>query len=177
MRGLTLTFAIFAVTMPGYAWADGDCPEHASTDVLTAMGQPAADLGHGTSVYVPAGATAMGLPVSYVVVMKGSGGAVEEIDYRLQGVMRKFSDHYPKPVLEAFDKAYPGVGCAGGRVTSCGATFDLKAGATDALGSARIGDPGLDVPAKTDADVLKSIKTDYAQSDSGPVFLVCSYGS
>lgn len=176
MRDLLLPFAALAVAFPAVAAAADGCPKQAAADVVTALGDSAATLGGDQTVYQPTGVTVMELPVSYVVVTKGAGGSIEEIDYRLQGIMRNYNEHYPKAVLEAFDKAYPGVGCSTGRVTACAMAYDLKGAPGKALADARIGDPGFDVPAAGQGAVLGTIKTEYAHQDSGPVFLMCRYG-
>ena len=176
MRDLLLPLAAFAALMPGIAYAADACPDKAGADVLAGFGDTVATLGTDQSIYQPSGVTVLGLPVSYVVVTKTSAGAIEEIDYRLQGVMRKYSEHYPSPVLQAFDKAYD-VGCASGRVTTCSVAYDLKGATPDQLASARITDPGLDVPKNSNAALLQTIKAEYAKPDTGPVFLACMYGA
>ncbi len=176
MRDLLLAFAVLAVASPTAAAAAGACPEKATADVVTALGEPAATLSDSQAIYQPAGAAVLGMPVGYVLVVKGAAGAIQEIDYRLQGVTRSYSQPYPKAVLQAFDKAYPGVGCSTGRVTACAQVYDTRKAPAGALEDARISDPGLDdVQAKAGAPVLQTIKADYANPDSGPVFLMCLY--
>jgi hypothetical protein len=178
MRDLLLSVAALAIVLPGMARAaDGACPDKGTPDVLTAFGPQAATLGADRSVYQPTGVTALGMPVSYVVVTKGSSGSIDEIDYRFDGVVRKYSEHYPRTVLQAFDKVYSDAGCAAGKVTTCAVVYDLKGAPPNQLASARITDPGFEVPGKTEAGVLATIKADYAREDSGPVFLACLYGT
>lgn len=178
MRSLLLSLTALAVAAPGAAWAADGCPDKITPAVVTALGDPAATLPGGQAIYQPAGATVLGMPVGYVVVTKASGkDVIEEIDYRFSGVMRKFTEHYPKPVLEAFDKTYSGASCASGRSTACAVAFqtDGKASTVGRLSAVEVGDPGLDVPANAQAAILSTVKADYASSDSGPVFLVCLY--
>jgi hypothetical protein len=176
MRDLLLPVVAFAALAPGIAHAADGCPEKASADVVTAFGQPVATLGTDQSIYQPTGVTVLGMPVSYVVVTKTSAGAVGEIDYRFEGVIRKYSERYPSSVLQAFDKSYD-AGCASGRVTSCSIVYDTKGASPDQLISARITDPGLDVPKNSDAALLQTIKAEYSKPDSGPVVLACMYGA
>jgi hypothetical protein len=176
MRDLLLPLAAFAALTPGVAYAADACPEKASAAIVSALGEPVATLGTDQSIYQPTGVMVLGLPVSYVVVTKTSAGAIGEIDYRLQGVMRKYSERYPSPVLQAFDKTYD-VGCASGRVTTCSVAYDMKGATPDQLASARITDPGFDVPKNSAAALLQTIKAEYAKPDAGPVFLACMYGA
>jgi hypothetical protein len=172
MRGLLVPFAVLAFALPGVASADGGCPAKATPDVLTAFGEPAATLKGGQVIYQPAGVTMLGMPVSYVVVTKGAGDAVQEIDYRFAGLTRKYGQHFPQPVLQAFDKAYDGATCADGKVTSCGIGLDGKA--TGDLTAAQINEAYIDLPAKADG-ALAMVKADFSSQTEGPVFLTCQY--
>lgn len=175
MRDFLLPIAALAATVPGAAWADDGCPQKAGPDLITALGAPAATLTATQAIYQPAGATMLGLPVSYVVVTKGSGGAIEEIDYRFDGIMRKYSERVPQNVLRAFDKTYADAGCASGRVSSCSIAFQSNSPKAGDLAAAEITDPAIDVPAKAEGTALTLVKADYAREDQGPVFLVCLY--
>lgn len=172
MRGLLIPFAALAVALPGAAWADGGCPAKASVDVLTAFGTPAATLKGGQVIYQPTGVVMLGMPVSYVVVTKGTGDAVQEIDYRFAGLTRKYGQHFPMPVLQAFDKAYDGATCSEGRATSC--SFGLDAKMAGDLNGAQINEAYIDLPAKADG-ALAMVKADFSSQTQGPVFLTCEY--
>jgi hypothetical protein len=145
MRSFLIPFAALAMALPTAAWADDGCPTKATPDLLTALGEPTATLSGGQAVYQPSGATMMGMPVSYVVVSKASGGGIQEIDYRFAGLMRKYGQRFPADVLQAFDQTYTGTSCASGKVTSCGTAFDAKA--TGDLLSAEINEGYIVVPA------------------------------
>jgi len=174
MRDFLLPLAAVALVTPGAALADDSCPKSITPDLMTAMGEPGATLKGGQTIYQPASATMLGMPVSYVVVMKGPGDVVEEIDYRFAGVMRKYSQHYPDNVLQAFDKAYS-ADCAGGKVSSCGVGFDAKNEKVGDLAAAQVSEAEIDLPSKIEGPALTMVKADYASQTQGPVFLTCQY--
>ena len=176
MRDFLLPVAAVALLMPGVALADDSCPKSLTPDVMTALGEPAATLKGGQVIYQPASATMLGMPVSYVVVTKGSGDVVEEIDYRFAGVMRKYGQRYPDAVLQAFDKAFS-ADCANGKVTSCGVGFTAKDGKAGDLVAAQVTEAEIDLPAKVEGAALTQVKADYASQTQGPVFLVCLYNT
>jgi hypothetical protein len=173
MRILLIPFAALAVALPATAWADDGCPTKATPELLTALGEPTATLSGGQTVYQPSGTMMMGMLISYVVVTKSSSGAVQEIDYRFAGLMRKYGQRFPVNVLQAFDKTYSGASCASGKVTSCGTAFDSKASGD--LLSAEINEAYIEVPAKAEGAGVAMVKADYSSQTQGPVFLVCQY--
>lgn len=175
MRDLLLSAAALAALAPTAAWADDACPATVTPEIVTALGEATGTIPGGQSIYQPASATMLGMPVSYVVVSKGPGDAVQEIDYRFAGVTRKYGDRFPQPVLQAFDKAYSGATCSSGRVTSCGIGFDSKA--AGALSAAAINEAYIDLPAKAEGAALTMVKADFASQSHGPVFLVCQYNT
>jgi hypothetical protein len=174
MRNLLLSVAALAAMTPNAAWADGGCPPKATPELLTALGEPAATIPGGQTIYQPSGVAMLGMPVSYVVVTKGSGDAVQEVDYRFAGVTRKYGDRFPQPVLQAFDKSYSTT-CGAGKVTSCAAGFDAKAAGD--LAAAEINEAYIDLPAKPQGGALAMVKADFASQNQGPVFLVCQYNA
>jgi hypothetical protein len=178
MRRYLLSLAALPLLLPATVWAADDCPNKATPEVLAGLGEPAGTLDASQTVYRPSGLTMLGLPVSYVVVSKVSGkDDVEEIDYRFDGVMRKYSERYPKAVLQAFDKAYSGASCSSGRVTSCSIAFDNKSPGPGQLSGVAIGEGSVSAPDKAEGEALAAVKADFASDDAGPVFLVCLYGS
>jgi len=174
MRGLLIPFAALAVTVPGVAWADGGCPVKAAPEVLTALGTPAATLKSGQVIYQPTGVTMLGMPVSYVVVTKGAGDAVQEIDYRFAGLTRKYGQRFPLPVLQAFDKTFSGATCSEGRATAC--SINIGGKAAGELSDAQINEAYIDLPAKVDG-ALAMVKADFSSQSQGPVFLACEYNT
>ena len=173
MRVLLVPFAALVMTVPTVAWADGGCPDKATPEVLTALGEPMATLAGDQAIYQPASATIMGMPVSYVLVTKSSEGSVQEIDYRFAGVTRKYGQRFPANVLQAFDKTYAGASCSSGNVTSCGTGFDSKAAGD--LSAAEINEAYVDLPAKAQGAGVAMVKADFSSQSQGPVFLVCQY--
>ena len=169
---ILLPLAAMAVTLPAAAQADDGCPSKATPELLTALGEPAVTLSGGQVIYQPANATILGKPVSYVVVTKGSGGGVDEIDYRVAGLTRKYGQRFPVDVLQAFDKTYNGT-CATTKVTACGAAFDSKAAGD--LSAAQVNEAYIDLPSKGQGAALSMVKADFASPSQGPVFLVCQY--
>ena len=174
MRYAIARLSAALVLLPSAAWADG-CPYDIDVEVVTTLGEPVASLSAANTVHTPAGITALGYPVSYVVARRtGDGGAIAELHYRLQGAVRPFGERYPVELRKLFDKEAPGSECGGTKAVSCAVAVRSK-GEPGHLSGMELGpgDPAL--PSDKGSPAYALLEADYDLADGDPVFLVCLY--
>jgi hypothetical protein len=174
MRYAIARLSAALVLLPSAAWAEG-CPLDIDVEVVTTLGEPAASLSPANTVHTPAGVTALGYPVSYVVVRRtGEGGAIAELHYRLQGAVRPFGERYPIELRKLFDKEAPGSDCGGAKAVSCAVAVRTK-GDPGHLSGMELGPGDLALPSDKSSPAYALLKADYDLADGDPVFLVCLY--
>ena len=101
---------------------DEACMTELTPQLEASFGEPVAWPDEGQTVHTPAGLTALGHPISYVLV-KRSSERIEEIDYRLEGMQRKVGQPHDAQLLKAFDDEFDGAKCAGVKQSSCGVAY------------------------------------------------------
>ena len=149
---------------------DEACMTELTPQLEASFGEPVAWPDDGQTVHTPAGLTALGHPISYVLV-KRSGERIEEIDYRLQGMQRKVGQPHDAQLLEAFDDEFDGAKCAGVTQSSCGVAYK----GDGPFSGAQIGSGEIYVAGNARGPSLALIEADYDLADADPVFLACFY--
>ena len=177
MRNFVLVAAALAAFASAPASADDiACPQNATPELLTALGDPVGWLGAGQTVHAPTGLMMVGQPVGYVIVVRASGDAsapIVELDYRLRGLNRPYGNRYAIDLRKAFDKGFAGSGCGGSGNMSC--VVDYAAKAAGDLSGAELSEGNIAMPKEAHGDGLGPVKADYNLDGADPVFLVCHY--
>ena len=149
---------------------DEPCMREITPELTQSFGEAVAWPDDGHALYTPEGLSVLGHAVSYVLV-KQRGDAIEEIDYRLDGLQRKVGQPHDGALLRTFDKEFDKADCADSKESSCGV---LYRGDTSFTG-AEIGSGELYVSSSARGPKLALVKSDYDLLDADPVFLVCFY--
>lgn len=162
-----------AAPEPGPPVQDEPCTDDATPELEQSFGETQAWPDDGQAMYTPAGLSVLGHQVSYVLVKHGgSGGRIEEIGYRLQGMQRKVGQPHDAALLKAFDDEFKGADCAKSTQSSCGVVYRPEG---KAFTGAEIGSGEIDVGSDARGPSLALIEADYDLLDADPVFLVCFY--
>ena len=149
---------------------DEACMTELTPQLEASFGEPVAWPDEGQTVHTPAGLTALGHPISYVLV-KRSSERIEEIDYRLEGMQRKVGQPHDAQLLKAFDDEFDGAKCAGVKQSSCGVAYR----GDGPFSGAQIGSGEIYVGSDARGPSLALIEADYDLADADPVFLACFY--
>ena len=152
---------------------DKPCMDDLSDELERSFGEPAAWPAEGQTLHTPAGLTVFERPVSYVLLKRGgAGGKIDEIGYRLQGMLRQVGQPHDSALLKAFDAEFKGSECASSKESSCGVIYRNE---DHAFSGAEIGSGEVYVSREARGPMLALVKDDYDLLDADPVFLVCFY--
>ena len=154
------------------------CPPQIEPDFLAGLGQPAARLGAEEAVYAPPGATALGQPVSYVIVTgpgeNAADAPVRRLAYRLAGVNARWGDAYPPNLRTAFDRAFE-TKAGGDGGASC--MVDFRGAEGGQRSGAELSNTAPSPPPGPNEGVSRLIRADYNLDGADPVYLVCHYAA
>ena len=176
MRDSLLWLAAGLALLPSAALAD-DCPMTMTPELESSLGDVAATLKPGSTVYQPADLSMVGSPVSYIIATRqnqSDEGLIVRLDYRLGGVVRKFGDRYSPELRKAFDNGFTSSQCGSSKDTPCVVAYEANA-STGRLTGAELSAGELSIPQDASGPALPLVKADYDLDDSDPVFLVCRY--
>jgi hypothetical protein len=175
MRDVFMGLAVLAALAPAAARAEEPCPQRVNAEFEASLGEVAATLGGGQSIYTPAGLRMLDQPVSYVLVIRQgeeATSAITELDYRLQGVNRPYGERYPESLRKAFDAGFD-TDCGTGRNSSC--VVSVRSTQVGELTGAELGQGNVTIGADASGAGLALAEADYDLDGVDPVFLVCLY--
>lgn len=155
------------------------CPPQIEPDFLAGLGQPGARLDSEEAVYAPAGTTALGHPVSYLIVTgpgenDAADAPVRRLAYRLSGVNTRWGVGYAADLRTAFDKAFDTKACGDGEA-SC--MVDFRGAEAGQRSGAELSNRAPSSPRGPNEGVLRLVRADYNLDGADPVYLVCHYAT
>lgn len=153
------------------------CPPQIEPDFVAGLGQPAARLDAEQAIYTPPGATALGRPVSYLIVTgpgenDAADAPVQRLTYRLAGLNIRWGADYAPDLRTAFDRAFDTDACGDGGA-SC--MVDFRGAEAGQRSGAELSNRAPTPPRGSNEGVMRVIKADYDLDGADPVYLVCHY--
>lgn len=152
------------------------CPPEVDADFATGLGQPAAWLDAEQAIYAAPGSTALGHPVSYLIVTgpgeNGADAPVRKLTYRLAGLNTRWGAEYAPDVRTAFDRAFDTKACGDG---SAACMVDFSGAVPGQRSGAELSNSAPSPPRDASEGVLRLLKADYDLDGADPIFLVCRY--
>lgn len=173
MRSSLALLAAALAIAPSAAYAK-ECPPDVG-EFEASLGETVAWLEPGQTVHTPSGLKVLDKPVSYVIARRpAEGRPIQELHFRLQGLVRPYDQEYPLDLRRAFDKAFSASACATSTPPVCTMVYDGKTGA-GRLSGGKLSLGDLFIPDDARGPALPLVEADYDTENGDPVFLVCLY--